>query len=227
MADQAAVDIGFVGIDVEPRPRELAALQSRDQRHVTSHKQAHRRRELQKVVDLALLDVQTAILANQAMNYLTTGKAPGRLGNAHPNIVPYEAFPTADGYLILAVGNDSQFKSFCAVAGLDALPLEGDVSSNGLGSGDALLDDDVDASIGPLATFVTTCVHISGLVLLCVDDDLAAPPQGAFETSLSAARDGAGAAALVVASAAVSICAAAGHETASAALVAGEAPAHR
>lgn len=93
--------------------------------------------------------------------------------------------------------------------------------------GDALLDDDVDASIGPLATFVTTCVHISGLVLLCVDDDLAAPPQGAFETSLSAARDGAGAAALVVASAAVSICAAAGHETASAALVAGEAPAHR
>ncbi|MFH1807008.1 MAG: CaiB/BaiF CoA-transferase family protein [Pseudomonadota bacterium] len=69
-------------------------------------------------IDLALLDVQTAILANQAMNYLTTGTAPGRLGNAHPNIVPYEAFPTADGYLILAVGNDSQFKSFCAVAGL-------------------------------------------------------------------------------------------------------------
>ena len=95
--------------------------------------------------------------------------------------------------------------------------------------GDALLDDDVDvdASIGPFATFVTTCVHMSGLVLLCVDDDLAAPPQGAFETSLSAARDDAGAAALVVASAAVSICAAAGHETASAALVAGEAPAHR
>lgn len=72
-------------------------------------------------IDLALLDVQTAILANQGMNFLTTGKAPGRLGNAHPNIVPYEAFPTADGYIILAVGNDSQFKSFCAVAGIDHL----------------------------------------------------------------------------------------------------------
>ncbi|MBX2830191.1 MAG: CoA transferase [Rhodospirillales bacterium] len=72
-------------------------------------------------IDLALLDVQTAILANQAMNFLTTGKAPGRLGNAHPNIVPYEAFPTSDGYIILAVGNDSQFKSFCSAAGIDHL----------------------------------------------------------------------------------------------------------
>lgn len=81
-------------------------------------------------IDLALLDVQTAVLANQAMNYLATGKAPGRLGNAHPNIVPYEAFPTADGYLILAVGNDSQFKSFCAVAGLDDLPLDERYATN-------------------------------------------------------------------------------------------------
>lgn len=81
-------------------------------------------------IDLALLDVQTAVLANQAMNYLTTGNAPGRLGNAHPNIVPYEAFPSADGYLILAVGNDSQFKSFCAVAGLDELPLDERYATN-------------------------------------------------------------------------------------------------
>lgn len=81
-------------------------------------------------IDLALLDVQAAVLANQAMNYLTTGNAPGRLGNAHPNIVPYEAFPTADGYLILAVGNDSQFKSFCAVAGLDDLPLDERYATN-------------------------------------------------------------------------------------------------
>lgn len=81
-------------------------------------------------IDLALLDVQTAVLANQAMNYLTTGTAPGRLGNAHPNIVPYEAFPTADGYLILAVGNDSQFKSFCAVAGLDELPSDPRYATN-------------------------------------------------------------------------------------------------
>ena len=81
-------------------------------------------------IDLALLDVQTAVLANQAMNYLTTGKAPERLGNAHPNIVPYEAFPSADGYLILAVGNDSQFKSFCEVAGLNDLPADTRYATN-------------------------------------------------------------------------------------------------
>ena len=81
-------------------------------------------------IDLALLDVQTAVLANQAMNYLTTGVAPGRLGNAHPNIVPYEAFPSADGYLILAVGNDSQFKSFCEVAGLNDLPADTRYATN-------------------------------------------------------------------------------------------------
>ena len=64
-------------------------------------------------IDLALLDVQAAVLANQAMNYLTTGQAPGRLGNEHPNIVPYQSFTTANGHIILAVGNDAQFKRFC------------------------------------------------------------------------------------------------------------------
>ncbi|NRH27424.1 CaiB/BaiF CoA-transferase family protein [Pseudomonas sp. MS19] len=68
-------------------------------------------------IDMALLDVQVACLANQAMNYLTTGTAPRRLGNAHPNIVPYQDFPTADGDFILTVGNDSQFRKFCEVAG--------------------------------------------------------------------------------------------------------------
>jgi crotonobetainyl-CoA:carnitine CoA-transferase CaiB-like acyl-CoA transferase len=68
-------------------------------------------------IDLSLLDVQVACLANQAMNYLTTGSAPERLGNAHPNIVPYQDFPTADGDMILAIGNDGQFARFCAVAG--------------------------------------------------------------------------------------------------------------
>ncbi|MCC9620650.1 CoA transferase [Thalassospira sp. MA62] len=81
-------------------------------------------------IDLALLDVQTAVLANQAMNFLTTGNSPGRLGNAHPNIVPYEAFPTSDGYLILAVGNDSQFRSFCSVAGLDELSADARYATN-------------------------------------------------------------------------------------------------
>jgi crotonobetainyl-CoA:carnitine CoA-transferase CaiB-like acyl-CoA transferase len=68
-------------------------------------------------IDLSLLDVQAAALANQALNYLVSGRAPGRLGNAHPNIVPYEAFQTSDGYIILAVGNDGQFGRFCEVVG--------------------------------------------------------------------------------------------------------------
>jgi crotonobetainyl-CoA:carnitine CoA-transferase CaiB-like acyl-CoA transferase len=68
-------------------------------------------------IDISLLDVQVAALANQALNYLVSGRAPGRLGNAHPNIVPYEAFQTSDGYIILAVGNDGQFARFCEVAG--------------------------------------------------------------------------------------------------------------
>jgi crotonobetainyl-CoA:carnitine CoA-transferase CaiB-like acyl-CoA transferase len=68
-------------------------------------------------IDLALLDVQVACLANQAMNYLTSGRSPQRLGNAHPNIVPYQDFPTDDGYMILTIGNDAQFARFCEVAG--------------------------------------------------------------------------------------------------------------
>lgn len=67
-------------------------------------------------IDLSLLDVQVACLANQAMNYLIGNQVPQRLGNAHPNIVPYQAFPTADGHIILAVGNDQQFRKFCEVA---------------------------------------------------------------------------------------------------------------
>jgi crotonobetainyl-CoA:carnitine CoA-transferase CaiB-like acyl-CoA transferase len=66
-------------------------------------------------IDLALLDVQAAVLANQASNYLVGGQVPERLGNAHPNIVPYQAFATADGHIILAVGNDSQFERLSQV----------------------------------------------------------------------------------------------------------------
>ncbi|MBU1236793.1 MAG: CoA transferase [Gammaproteobacteria bacterium] len=68
-------------------------------------------------IDLALLDVQVACLANQALNYLVSGTTPTRMGNGHPNIVPYQDFPTADGDMILAIGNDAQFAKFCAVAG--------------------------------------------------------------------------------------------------------------
>jgi crotonobetainyl-CoA:carnitine CoA-transferase CaiB-like acyl-CoA transferase len=73
-------------------------------------------------LDLALLDSQVAVLANQASNYLVGGKVPGRLGNAHPNIVPYQTFETADGHIIMAVGNDRQFKEYCAIIGVPDLP---------------------------------------------------------------------------------------------------------
>jgi len=76
--------------------------------------------------------VQVGVLANQGLNYLTSGKVPQRLGNAHPNIVPYQAFATADGHIILAVGNDGQFQRFCKVAGQEALATDVRFSSNQL-----------------------------------------------------------------------------------------------
>lgn len=69
-------------------------------------------------IDLALLDTQLGWLANQGLNFLVSGKSPERRGTSHPNIVPYQAFPTADGHLMLAVGNDRQFAAFCTVAGV-------------------------------------------------------------------------------------------------------------
>jgi crotonobetainyl-CoA:carnitine CoA-transferase CaiB-like acyl-CoA transferase len=90
----------------------LAALQERE------------RSGLGQYIDLSLLDTQVAWLANQAMNYLVTGQPPARQGTAHPNIVPYQAFATADGHLMLAVGNDAQFERFCQAA--DAAELAAD-----------------------------------------------------------------------------------------------------
>lgn len=75
-------------------------------------------------IDVSLLDVQVACLANQALNYCTTGQSPQRMGNAHPSIVPYEDFPTADGYMILAIGNDAQFARFCEEGGQPELALD-------------------------------------------------------------------------------------------------------
>jgi crotonobetainyl-CoA:carnitine CoA-transferase CaiB-like acyl-CoA transferase len=74
-----------------------------------------------QLVDMALLDVQSAVLANQNMNYLISGRPPTRLGNAHPNISPYEVVPTSDGYLILAIGNDGQFRRLCAILDLPGI----------------------------------------------------------------------------------------------------------
>ncbi|MBU0723882.1 MAG: CoA transferase [Alphaproteobacteria bacterium] len=72
-------------------------------------------------IDMALLDTQIATMANQATNYLVSGVAPTRMGNAHPNVVPYQVFPTADGHMILGIGNDGQFARFCAVVGAEHL----------------------------------------------------------------------------------------------------------
>ncbi|UXZ54718.1 CoA transferase [Halomonas sp. 7T] len=82
-------------------------------------------------IDLALMDVQVGVLANQALNYLTSGHVPQRLGNAHPNIVPYQAFATADGHMIVAVGNDEQFKRFCQVIDQPQLASDERFATNG------------------------------------------------------------------------------------------------
>ncbi|WP_353149502.1 CaiB/BaiF CoA-transferase family protein [Pollutimonas bauzanensis] len=87
----------------------LAALHERSRSGLGQH------------IDMALLDCQVAMLANQNLNYLTTGAAPKRAGNAHQNLVPYQVFAAADGHLIVAVGNDSQFKAYCQVIDRPAL----------------------------------------------------------------------------------------------------------
>jgi len=86
-----------------------AILAAVNQRHMTGKGQH---------IDVALFDVATAVMANQGMNYLATGNAPKRLGNAHPNIVPYAVFDCADGFIIIASGNDGQFGKLCRLLGL-------------------------------------------------------------------------------------------------------------
>ena len=81
-------------------------------------------------IDVALLDTQVAMLANLNSNYLVSGKVPGRMGNAHLNIVPYQTFQTADGHMIVAVGNDRQYREFCTIIGVPALAEDARFSSN-------------------------------------------------------------------------------------------------
>ncbi len=82
------------------------------------------------LVDTALLDSQVGVLANQALNYLVSGDAPQRIGNAHPNVVPYQVFATADGHVIIAVGNDRQFAKLCATIGDASLAENPDFKTN-------------------------------------------------------------------------------------------------
>jgi crotonobetainyl-CoA:carnitine CoA-transferase CaiB-like acyl-CoA transferase len=81
-------------------------------------------------IDMALLDAQVGVLANQAMNFLVTGRSPRRMGNAHPNIVPYQSFAAADGDLIIAVANDLQFRKLAAILGVPALTDDPDFATN-------------------------------------------------------------------------------------------------
>ncbi|GAA4771816.1 CaiB/BaiF CoA-transferase family protein [Stakelama sediminis] len=85
----------------------LAALRRRDVEGVGAH------------IDMALLDTQVAVLANQALNWMASGQVPHRMGNGHSNLVPYQAFAASDGALIIAVGNDAQFRKLCAILDLD------------------------------------------------------------------------------------------------------------
>ncbi|HMC91381.1 MAG TPA: CaiB/BaiF CoA-transferase family protein, partial [Allosphingosinicella sp.] len=87
----------------------LAALRERDRTGTGAH------------IDMALLDTQVGVLANQALNWMVSGKVPHRMGNGHANLVPYQAFDTADGPVIVAVGNDRQFERLCAILGLPSL----------------------------------------------------------------------------------------------------------
>ena len=81
-------------------------------------------------IDISLMDCMTTLLANQAMNYLASGTSPKRLGNSHPNIVPYQTFAVSDGHIIIACGNDRQFAALCDVLGLDGLAEDPDYATN-------------------------------------------------------------------------------------------------
>ncbi len=81
-------------------------------------------------IDMALLDVATSIMANQAMNFLVSGKPPTMMGNAHPNLAPYAVFDCADGWIILATGNDAQYQRLCAILGLDDMAKAPDFLTN-------------------------------------------------------------------------------------------------
>ncbi len=109
----------------------LAALRHRDQTGQGQY------------VELALVDAQIAWMINEGVNYLTSGQLPQRRGNAHPNIVPYDSFATADGHVVIAVGNDTQFRRFCAALGLEGLADDPRFATNParLANREALLPD--------------------------------------------------------------------------------------
>ncbi len=126
----------------------LAALRHRDRTGEGQH------------VDVALVDSQMAWLINEGTNYLESGQVPQRRGNGHPNIVPYNVFATSDGHVIIAVGNDGQFRRFCALLGLDGLPGDPRFATNGarVANREALA-----GFIDPALAALTTGAVIAGL----------------------------------------------------------------
>ncbi|WP_380055782.1 CaiB/BaiF CoA transferase family protein [Falsihalocynthiibacter sp. SS001] len=120
-------------------------------------------------VDMSLLDVGTAILANQSMNYLATGVSPMRIGNAHPNLVPYQTFACSDGHIIIAVGNDSQFAKLCELLGASELSADEKFITN-----DArVVNRDV---LGPLLEQFTSKMSKADLLQRCEDHGVPAGP---------------------------------------------------
>jgi crotonobetainyl-CoA:carnitine CoA-transferase CaiB-like acyl-CoA transferase len=115
---RAGVPISDIFTGVYSAVGILAALARREQTGVGGH------------VDTALIDSTVGVLANQALNYLVSGKVPQRMGNAHPNITPYQVFPVADGHIIIASGNDGQFAKLCGVLGAPELAKNPDYADN-------------------------------------------------------------------------------------------------
>ena len=107
-------------------------------------------------IDMALLDVGVGVLGNQALNWMAGGRVPGRMGNGHANLAPYQSFPTGDGDLIIAVGNDRQFAKLCAVLGAPELATDARFSTNPARVGNR-------AALLPLLTALTVTRPTSAL----------------------------------------------------------------
>ncbi len=120
--DQSPQKVGVAVTDIFTGLYSVIAIQAALRARETSGKGTH--------IDMALFDTSVAVTANQAMNYLATGTAPTRLGNAHPNIMPYTAVTCSDGHIILAVGNDGQFEKFCGIVDATTLAEDPKFSTN-------------------------------------------------------------------------------------------------
>src|SRR5690606_19512902 len=108
-------------------------------------------------VDIALFDVQAAMLANQATNFFVSGQAPTRMGNAHPNLAPYQPFPCSDGMVVIAVGNDGQFRALCAALGEPGLGTDERFSTNAGRVADR-------NQLGPILSALTAPLTMAGLM---------------------------------------------------------------